>query len=98
MVGLTIVLHFLPILAFVGCLIHLTGGSPVIVEDRVITKEGSMGCSLRFRTTGPGSEAFRVIGRFLRRWGIDELPGFWSVMMGKVRLRPVFESVTARRQ
>lgn len=74
----------------VAWLIAVTGGHPVVVEDVVIREGRMLGRSLRFRTTGPGNEAFKVLGRFLRSWGIDEWPGFWSVVRGDVRFGVVW--------
>lgn len=78
----------------VGWLIRITGGQPVVVEDVLVSGGREVGRSLRFRTTGPGSEMFKVLGRWLRRWGIDEWPGFWSVMRGDVRFGEVWRQVS----
>lgn len=80
----------------VGWLIAVTGGHPVVVEDVVMSGGREVGRSLRFRTTGRGNDAFKVIGRLLRRWGIDEWPGFWSVLRGDVRFAEVWRQAITK--
>ena len=85
-------------LFLVSWLIAITGGSPVLVEDVVMSGGREVGRSLRFRTTGAGNEEFKVIGRFLRRWGIDEWAGFWSVLRGDVRFGVIWKQVVRNRE
>ncbi len=78
----------LPALLLVALLIHQVAGPPVMVRDELPSSDGSSmrGC-FRFRTTGPGPPLFHAAGRFLRAYSVDELPGFWSVAHGDIRLR-----------
>jgi lipopolysaccharide/colanic/teichoic acid biosynthesis glycosyltransferase len=82
-------LLFAPTLGAAALLIWSTAGHPIFVLDEVISNDGTLIRSYRFRTTGSGTEYFRTIGRWLRKCSIDEYPALWNVMLGEVRLRDV---------
>lgn len=81
-----------PTLLLVALLIRQTGGSPIIVKAEKPGGEGvNMHRAFRFRTNGNGSTYFQALGRFLRAYSIDQLPGLWNVATGHVRLKVLFE-------
>jgi lipopolysaccharide/colanic/teichoic acid biosynthesis glycosyltransferase len=75
-----------PILALVGFLLRTNTDEPVLVADDLATRAGTHFRTYRFRTTGRGSPAFLMVGRFLRTFSIDEIPGLWAVVRGQVGL------------
>lgn len=85
-----------PLLLFTALLIGITAGSPVLLTDAVATSDGAVAQSHRFRTTGPGTAIFHAIGRFLRRYEIDEFPGLWSIARGDISLREFLRSLRQR--
>lgn len=78
---------FLPYFLLIALLIHSTAGNPFLVQDGWPDTHGTTARRLRFRTTGRGAEFFRLMGRFLRAYSMDEWPGLWSVARGDLRLR-----------
>lgn len=71
----------------IGLFIGVTAGGPIFVSDSVMTDDGALARSHRFRTTGPGAPIFHAVGRLLRRYDLDEFPTLWSVVRGDLSLR-----------
>jgi len=85
-----------PVLFFLGLLIAIKMGHPVIFKQ---TRPGLFGKSfnmIKFRTmedafdsTGyplPDEERLTSFGKFLRSTSLDELPGLWCVLKGDMSL------------
>ncbi len=85
-VALIVLVLVLPLLLLAALLIRTTSDGRIINKDELVSRDGKLIHIHRFRTTGQGNAAFHVVGRFLRTYSIDELPGFWSVAHGDIEL------------
>src|SRR5262245_59313333 len=75
-----------PTIIFIALFILATADKPVFVVDEWM-KDGRRIRTHRFRTTGPGQPVFRTVGRFIRQYSFGEIPSFWNVACGDVRLK-----------
>jgi sugar transferase EpsL len=85
-VALALLTTMLPTLALLAFLLRTNTDEPVLLADDMVTTDGQRVRSYRFRTTGRGSSAFQAIGRFLRSYSLDELPGLWAIARGQISL------------
>lgn len=89
-IALSMLVVLLPTLVLLTFFIQTNSDGPVFVADEMVAKDGRLARRYRFRTAGRGTGAFRSIGRFLRSYSIDDLPGLWSVACGGLRLGDLF--------
>ena len=71
---------------FVGLLIAITAGHPVLVADSMTTSQGGVVQVQHFRTTGSGTRLFKQLARMFRQYGLDRVPVLWAVVRGDVSL------------
>lgn len=94
-IALFLLLAFLPLWLFIACLIKATSRGPVLYRQRRVGKDGREYTMLKFRTmyegaeeeTGPvlssqGDERVTPVGRFLRRFRLDEIPQLLNILAG----------------
>jgi len=95
-----------PLFGIVAILIKLDSKGPVFFRHERIGENGKSFCPFKFRTMKEGAikeglgyniaeddERITRMGKFLRKWGIDELPQLVNVLMGEMSLvgpRPTF--------
>lgn len=68
-----------PLLVGIVVALYEFVGRPVVVSDEFLTCDQRVIGKLPFRTTGPGQSNFPALGRFLRKWKLDEFPALFSV-------------------
>jgi exopolysaccharide biosynthesis polyprenyl glycosylphosphotransferase len=88
-----------PIIAVFGALIYLESPGPIFYRQRRLGLGGKLFDMIKLRSMkldaeksgGPGwtvkddPRCLRV-GKFMRRWNIDEIPQFWNVLIGDMSL------------
>lgn len=88
-VALVLLIACTPTLLLVWLVLRGNSDEPVLQREERKTARGGNVMSYRFRTTGRGSRAFQRIGRFVRRYSIDEFPALWSIVAGDLRLKDI---------
>jgi undecaprenyl phosphate N,N'-diacetylbacillosamine 1-phosphate transferase len=101
-----------PVLALIALCISLDSPGDVFFKLRVAGRDGKPFDQWKFRTmiqnardtahrfeTSATDPRITHVGRFLRRWSLDELPQLWNVVRGDMSLvgpRPAFLEVAQR--
>jgi len=105
-----------PLMAVIALTIKLSGAGPVFYRQRRVGLDGAVFDCLKFRSmridaeskSGPvwakeGDSRVTKVGKFLRRWSLDELPQLWNIVKGDMSLvgprpeRPEFVKQFAER-
>ena len=92
------ILACLPLMAVVALAVAMTSGGPILFRQDRVGKNGQAFRLLKFRTMrhnetrdGPlvtqgGDCRVTAVGRWLRRWKLDELPQLFNVLRGDMSL------------
>ena len=89
-----------PVMLVTALAVHIEDGGPVIYRQKRLTKDGKEFWLMKFRSMrvdaegdgraqlSTGEDDLRVtrVGRFIRRFRIDELPQFFTVLKGDMSL------------
>lgn len=88
----------IPLFLLIGLAVRLTSSGPVLFLQKRMGRYGRVFTIIKFRTlthcsrsthqavTTAANQRFTPIGRFLRRWKLDELPQLWNVLTGDMSL------------
>lgn len=89
----------LPVLLAVGLAVWLTSRGPIVFRQQRMGRNGQCFTILKFRTmpvnsgksarpslTSSSNQQFTPVGRFLRRWKLDEIPQLINVLRGEMSL------------
>jgi len=98
-VASTLLLLLAPLLLVVGLLVRATSPGPALFGQERMGLDGRRFRMWKFRTmrldaeadsgpvfARPGDPRVTGVGRFLRRFSVDELPQLWNVLRGAMRL------------
>ena len=106
--ALTASIAISPLMFLIAILIKLTSRGPIFYGQERVSFDGSRFTIFKFRTmysdaeaggpgwTTPGDERITPLGRFLRKYSLDELPQLFNVLRGDMSIvgprpeRPVF--------
>ncbi|MBV8900355.1 MAG: exopolysaccharide biosynthesis polyprenyl glycosylphosphotransferase [Verrucomicrobia bacterium] len=88
-----------PLIAIFGTLIYLESPGPIVYRQRRLGRNGRIFEMLKLRSMRLDAEKDGKvgwstkddprrlrIGRFMRKWNIDEVPQFWNVLVGDMSL------------
>jgi lipopolysaccharide/colanic/teichoic acid biosynthesis glycosyltransferase len=92
LVAAIVLLILSPVLLIVGIGIYIRMGSPIVFSQQRPGKDNQIFTCYKFRTMTndrgadgellPDRERLTTLGKFLRKTSLDELPQFWSVLLG----------------
>ena len=95
-IALVLLLITMPLLLISLISLWILGDRPIVLSEDGESQDETRFHSYRLRTVGPDSAKFRQIGRIMRDFQVDRLPGLWSVVIGHARLKSYLNSYLQR--
>lgn len=88
----TLIVTLFPVFMCVGALVKIDSKGPIIFKQSRIGKDGNKFMIYKFRTMSSDNNVLKKdepdhvthIGRFLRKYGIDELPQLFNIFKGEM--------------
>src|SRR5215475_5290524 len=87
-----LLLAALPLMLLIALAVKIQDGGPVFFRQMRVGRNGSRFLLWKFRSmrmanhgaaiTSSGDDRITPVGRFLRKYKLDELPQLWNVMRG----------------
>ncbi|MDC7290719.1 sugar transferase [Blautia schinkii] len=109
LVAVPVFIIFLPVNLVIGIITYFDVGTPVFFRQERTGKDGNHFCLVKFRNMTndkdehgnllPPSERVTKFGAFVRKYSLDELLNFWSIIKGDMSLigpRPLPSSFDER--
>lgn len=95
-VSLLLLIVMSPLLIVLALLVKASSPGPVFFRHERVGRHGRPFYLLKFRSmrqdsggpevTAGGDRRITPVGRFMRKWKLDELPQFWNVLRGEMTL------------
>ena len=105
-VASTLLIGTAPLVGLIALAVWIDGGLPILFYQTRSGQHGKPFTLYKFRTLYPNTGLVDTprdhttrVGRWLRRWGLDELPQLWNVLRGDMSLvgpRPTLPEQVAR--